>query len=82
MPDVAVARLQGLQEQAVVLAQRPVRLLIELKAPTAALGDVHGDGVYCMAPKIRIWPRGNAGYAKVRRIGFALAPEFGGTIHG
>ena len=35
-----------------------------------------------MTPKIRMWPRDNAGYAKVRRIGFALAPEFGGTIHG
>ena len=35
-----------------------------------------------LPPRIRIWSRDNAGYAKVRRIGFALAPEFGGTIHG
>ena len=38
--------------------------------------------MYCMTPKIRMWSRDNTGYAKVRRIGFALAPEFGGTIHG
>ena len=40
------------------------------------------QGVYAMTPKIRVWSRDQAGYAKVRRIGFALAPEFGGKIHG
>ena len=34
-----------------------------------------------MTPKIRTWTRDQSGHAKVRRIGFALAPEFGGTIH-
>ena len=35
-----------------------------------------------MLPRVRVWSRDNAGYAKVRRIGFSVAPEFGGTIHG
>ena len=39
-------------------------------------------GVYCMKPRIREWSRDRAGYAKVRRLGFAIVPEFGGTIHG
>ena len=34
-----------------------------------------------MLPKVRTWARDGAGYAKVRRLGFALVPEFGGTIH-
>ena len=42
----------------------------------------YGEGVYCMTPKMRVWSRDNAGYAKVKRIGFALRPAFGGTIHG
>ena len=40
------------------------------------------EGVYCMKPRIREWTRDKAGYAKVRRLGFAIVPEFGGTIHG
>ena len=35
-----------------------------------------------MTPKIREWSRDKAGYARVRRLGFAIVPEFGGTIHG
>ena len=82
LPDVEVARLQHLHDQEVVLEQRPTQLLIKLKAATPALKNTYGEGVYCMTPRIRVWSRDNAGYAKVRRIGFALAPEFGGTIHG
>ena len=39
-------------------------------------------GVFCMKPRIREWTRDKAGFAKVRRLGFAIVPEFGGTIHG
>ena len=35
-----------------------------------------------MKPRIREWARDKAGFAKVRRLGFAIVPEFGGTIHG
>jgi len=28
------------------------------------------------------WSRDNGGFARVKRLGFALVPEFGGTIHG
>ena len=35
-----------------------------------------------MKPRIREWATDTAGYAKVRRLGFAVVPEFGGTIHG
>ena len=40
------------------------------------------SGVFCLKPRIREWARDKAGYAKVRRLGFAIVPEFGGTIHG
>ena len=75
-------RIQAISDAEVVLEQRPLQLLIKLKAPTAALDSAYGEGVYCMTPKLRVWSRDNAGYAKVKRIGFALAPEFGGAIHG
>ena len=46
----------------VVIARR----CLKLKAPTGTLKSEYGDGVYCMKPKIRVWSRDNAGYAKAR----------------
>ena len=65
LPDVEVVRVNSLDEQEVVLEQRPLQLLIKLKSPTGKLTSVYGDGVYCMKPRIRVWSRDNAGYAKV-----------------
>ena len=67
LPDIEAARVQGLSEQEVVLEQRPLQLLIKLKSPTGNLKSAYGDGVYCMQPRIRVWSRDNAGYAKARR---------------
>ena len=58
--------MQGLVEQEVVLEQRPLQLLIKLKSPTGNLKSAYGDGVYCMKPRIRVWSRDNAGYAKAQ----------------
>ena len=65
LPDVEAARLQAVADPEVVLLQRPLQLLIKLKAPTSAMPNVYGEGVYCMTPKMRVWSRDNAGYAKV-----------------
>ena len=67
LTDVEDARLQSLSEQEVVLKQRPLQLLIKLKAPIGKLNDGYGEGVYCMKPRTRTWSRDNAGYAKVSR---------------
>ena len=61
------ARVQGLNEQEVVLEQRPLQVWIKLKSPTGNLKSAYGDGVYCMKPRIRVWSRDNAGYAKAQR---------------
>ena len=64
LPDVEAARVLSLNEQEVVLEQRPVQLLVKLNSPTGKLKSTYGDGVYCMKPRIRVWFRDNAGYAK------------------
>ena len=66
LPDMEAARVQGLTEQEVVLEQRPVQLLIKLKSPTGKLKSAYGDNVFVMKPRIRVWSRDNAGYAKAR----------------
>ena len=77
------ARLQLIEDQEVVLQERLVQILIKLRTYTDKLKQSpYGEGVYCMQPRVRVWSRDNSGYAKVRRIGFSVAPEFGGTIHG
>ena len=64
LSDVEATRVQTLSEEEVVLEQRPLQLLIKLKAPVGTLEGPYGDGVYCMKPRIRVWSRDNAGYAK------------------
>jgi hypothetical protein len=65
LPESEAARVAALSDAEVVLAHRPEQLLIKLKAPLPGLPDTYGEGVYCMTPKIRVWSRDNAGYAKV-----------------
>ena len=67
LPDMEAARVQGLTEKEVVLEQRPVQLLIKLKSPTGKMKSAYGDNVFVMKPRIRVWSRDNAGYAKARR---------------
>ena len=40
-----------------------------------------GKGVYPLKPVFRHWTRDKDGYAKVRRKGFQLVPDFSGTAH-
>ena len=35
-----------------------------------------------LEPRVVVWSRDKDGKAKVRRIGFPLVPDFGGTVHG
>ena len=64
LPEVEAARLQNLAEEEVVLEQRPIQLLIKLKSPTGTIESAYGDDVYVMRPRVRMWSRDNAGYAK------------------
>ena len=66
LPPLEAARVGNLTQEEIVLEQRPIQLLIKLKAPTGTLESPYGDGVYCLKPRIRVWSRDNAGYAKAR----------------
>ena len=66
LPPMEATRVRNLTQEEIVLEERPIQFLIKLKAPTGTLKSEYGDGVYCMKPKIRVWSRDNAGYAKAR----------------
>ncbi len=68
------ARLEMTEEPEVVLTQRPLGLELEVDT-------VDGPVRYTLKPQVRTWCRDEAGQAKVRRVGFPVVPEFGGTAH-
>ena len=65
----------------IVLRERPLLLLIKVATATSEMKDVYGRGVYALKPQVRVWSRDTAGNAKVRRVGFPIVPDFGGTAH-
>eukprot|EP00973_Karenia_brevis_P018347 2516874-Karenia_brevis.AAC.1 len=54
LPEVENARLQTLQDQEVVLEQRPLQLLIKLRNPTAGFESQYGEGQFVMMSMITI----------------------------
>ena len=82
LPEDECARVEALQDLEIVLEQGPQRLLIKLRNPKHHFDLGYGEDIYPMAARMREWSRDNAGFARVKRLGFAVVPEFGGTIHG
>ena len=78
------ARLQASDESELVLVDRPLALKVKIVKPRtiATVADAETDGptIY-LKPRVKEWSRDAAKKAKVKRIGFPLVPEFGGTVH-
>ena len=79
------ARVRASRENELVLVDRPVFVKVKIIKPktiaTAADDENEGPTIF-LQPRVREWSRDAANKAKVRRIGFPLVPEFGGTVHG
>ena len=76
------ARLQATDAPEIELLKRPLALHLKLKTATKKLLEENGEGIFVLKPKVVIWTRDEACQATVKRIGFTVVPEFGGTIHG
>jgi hypothetical protein len=79
------ARVNASQENELVLLDRPLFLKIQIIKPrtiaTAADTDTEGPILH-LKPRVKQWARDALKKAWVKRIGFPLVPEFGGTVHG
>ena len=82
LTDAEATRVAALDDPEIVLEERPIHLLLKLSTATETLPDTFGKGVFVLKPKVRVWTRDTEDQAKVKRIGFSVVPEFGGTIHG
>ena len=64
-----------------VLTALPEYLFVHIPGMEWVVDDKLGKGVYPLKPVFRHWTRDRDGYAKVRRRGFQLVPDFSGTAH-
>ena len=81
LPEQEKRRLDEAEDPELVLRLRPTHLLIYVETATAKMPNDHGEKVYALPVKSRVWSRDAAGNAKVRRTGFPIVPDFGGTAH-
>ena len=64
-----------------VLSHMPRVIYIRFQHATWTIHPQLGHKVFPLRPGPRVWSRDKKGNAKVRRVGFALVPDFGGTAH-
>ena len=81
LPPSEEARIANIDDNEIELAVQPLALHIELPTATPHLQTPLAPKMLRMTPKTKVWCRDNADNAKVRRKGFEVVPDFGGTAH-
>ena len=81
LPDDEEERVRSLAEWEIVLQRRPTKLYIEVPTGTKLMPEIHGKRTYALTPQARPWSLGDAGAMKLKRFGFPIVPDFGGTAH-
>ena len=77
--EARVAALGDVAE--IVLIKRPLRLLIEVPSANDKLPLTHGFKIYSLKLSVKQWCLDAGNKVRVRRFGFPLVPDFGGTAH-
>ena len=78
------ARVAASDQAEIALQERPTHIKVQVNKPKVLLssGEKANDLIVVLTPKVIQWSRDRDDKAKVRRIGFPLVPDFGGTVHG
>ena len=71
----------GMDDPEIMLSRMPDALHLEISGATKHLQTPLANGMLRLTPQNRIWSRDGKGNAKVRRRGFEVVPDFGGTAH-
>ena len=72
-------RIANTDDPEIVLFERPTYIRVRIIKARMKAGEK--PETLLLKPQAVIWSRDRQGYAKVKRIGFPLVPEFGGTVH-
>ena len=81
LPEEEDIRVRGLAEWEIVLQRRPTKLHIEVPTGTKLMPKIGGRSMYTLTTQARPWSLGDAGTMKLKRYGFPIVPDFGGTAH-
>ena len=77
--------LERVEQQAdvseVVLQRRPTQLLIEVPTANAKLPSTNGKKIFALSICMKTWSLDRENKVPVKRYGFPIVPDFGGTAH-
>ena len=74
-------RIESLTDWEIVLRQRPTKLYIEVPTGTRLMPTIGGRKIYTLTCQVKPWSLDKAGAIKLKRFGFPIVPDFGGTAH-
>ena len=81
LPEAESTRLGNIDAPEVVLKRRPAKLLLEVPTGTKLMPVIDGKRIFTLKVQSKPWALDKAGAVKIRRFGFPLVPDFGGTAH-
>jgi len=65
----------------VMLQKRPLALFIEVPTANEKLAQTNGMKIYTLKMSVKVWSLDQGNQVRIRRYGFPLVPDFGGTAH-
>ena len=81
LPEQEAARLRDEDGAELVLYWRPTYLYIEMRSQNEALDLIDGKRIYRLRCHCKPWHLDANKQVEVRRFGFPIVPDFGGTAH-
>ena len=83
LPQAEATRIASIDADTrqIVLKLRPECLYIEVPSATAKLATTNGKKLFKLPMTVKTWTLDRQGNVRVRRHGFPIVPDFGGTAH-
>jgi uncharacterized protein YecT (DUF1311 family) len=82
LPKEEEDRLQSATTHEIALTQRPLRLYIETVSQSPKLELIDGRRIYVLRCHCKSWYKdGDSRQVEIKRFGFPVVPDFGGTAH-
>ena len=81
LPEDEAVRVHTLTDWEVVLRRRPLRLHIEVPTGSQRMPTVDGRKIYTLLLQAKPWSSDRNGTIRLKRFGFPIVPDFGGTAH-
>ena len=81
LPPQEEERIKNITTAEVVLEMRPTYLYVEMRSGNLGLPLMDGKRIYRVRPQWRTWHVDQAKAVEIRRCGFPIVPDFGGTAH-